>query len=94
MTEQGVRNVVEGCGGLKVMDVSQCRNLEGSVWGRHHSVDSSAAGFNGNGDVTMSGASPSAAAAATPGSFLDDLSDGGRVKFVCVADGRFRGEKP
>ncbi|KAF2095691.1 RNI-like protein [Rhizodiscina lignyota] len=57
VTKQGVRNVVDGCSALRVMDVSQCRNLEGR---------------------TVAG-------------FLDELTDGGRVKFVSVADGRFRG---
>jgi hypothetical protein len=87
------------------MDVSQCRNLEGSAWGNGGprvgrmastastaSVSSSstdnppavpAGGAGVNGDVPMSGMSA--------GAFLEDLSDGGRVKFVGVADGRFRG---
>jgi hypothetical protein len=40
-----------------------------------------------NGDVSMGGVANPVA------TFLDDVSDGGRVKFVSVADGRFRGEK-
>lgn len=78
--------MVEGCAGLKVMDVSQCRNLEGSVWGRNPSMDGSVASVNG--DVPMVGIQPQSPAT---GGFLGDLSDGGRVKFVSVADGKFRG---
>lgn len=103
VTRSGVRNVVDGCSALKIMDVSQCRNLEGSRWGngngrvnRMESVASvSSMGSEAvspgtaapvspvNGDVVMGGTSP--------GGFLDDLSDAGRVRFVSVADGRFRG---
>ena len=83
------------------MDVSQCRNLEGSTWGNGQgrvarmesaasiasvASDSSAASGGGgvNGDVVMGGTHGAVG-------FLHDLSDGGRVKFVSVADGRFRG---
>lgn len=107
VTRQGVRNVVEGCSALSLMDVSQCRNLEGSVWGQHQgqgqgrvarmesavsvasNVSSSSLATDASavsavsGDVSMGGVGAG---------FLDDLSDGGRVRFVSVADGKFRGE--
>ncbi|MBE7180063.1 MAG: cyclic nucleotide-binding domain-containing protein, partial [Terriglobus roseus] len=101
VTRQGVHNVVAGCAALRLMDVSQCRNLEGSMWpgagagagGRVGRMESAASVMSSS-SVGTDASAASAADVAMGGTdaFLEDLSDGGRVTFVGVADGRFRNE--